>query len=162
MELLVIFGLGIAWIIGVVCGNTCCKIDRDAVPTQAQQPSSAPDPSTTGDASDTQVICRLTIPPGLEVFSPTPIPRGWWVKLEFHGSCTVKRYCYVGEHGIDACYTTDDNFNYRQRHYKLLIDGTERVVGGPIEEDRAAHRYAFAYEGTGERLAVLLDSRVSA
>jgi hypothetical protein len=105
-------------------------------------------------------LCQLYIRPGVESFTP-PLPKGKRVKLIFTGACAVKRWdspwC-----GLDACYTADTyDHNYKHRHYKLLLD-QKTPATGPIEEDRAEHRYVFVYEATGGRLAVLLEPPIVA
>jgi hypothetical protein len=101
-------------------------------------------------------LCQLAIPLGEEVFSP-PLPCDKFLKLVITGAIGTRVLGYKWS-GIDACFKTDENLNYRVRHSDLLIDG-KSPGKDPFEEDRADHRYAFPYRATGGRLAVLLESR---
>src|SRR5882724_126044 len=109
--------------------------------------------STAPDATDAQLICRMTLLPGREVFSPQLLPCGMSLKLTFAGNCWVQPNTHSNSwKGIDALYTDDESHNFTRRHQKLYIDGQVFTLT-PLEEDRAEHRYSIPYEAQGGRLA---------
>lgn len=111
------------------------------------------------EAADDQIICRLTILPGREVFSPEHLPAGVPLKLIFIGNCWVRQKYSNPWKGIDALYAADQSQNFTLRHQRLHIN-SQAFTHTPLEEDRSAHRYVLPFESKGGRLAILINSPI--
>jgi hypothetical protein len=155
----ILLGLGGAFIAGAALASE--SEQRQLIAPPEKPPSrlltTAAKNVTTMDivprASQNRTFCQIGIVPGAEAFTP-PLPEGM-LKLVFSGAYGLKSATYTQWYGVDACYWTDKDLNYLNRHSSLMLDGNE-FRADPVESDRAAHRYGFSYQWKGGRLGVLL------
>ena len=143
-----LFAFGI--IVALLSAGSSRKRDSDS---QGEQ-EAAPTPEPQHLAPFTFV---LTLKPGVECFTPEPLPDGEDFCVTIAG--VYKSHLASGYYDwqkADACFDAGSGQNFTKRYHGLHFD-MRHVTNEPYVEDRHSHTYAFSYTSTGRKLSLLLD-----